>query len=61
MDRFNLWVVYPQNQSSVVICYGDLGEMNDIAMSAFAGMVIDVHVLPDGAEPHSPATLPCEI
>jgi|LakMenEpi03Aug12_release.lakeMendotaPanAssembly.Ray.scaffolds.fasta_scaffold112335_5 hypothetical protein len=52
MERFNLWVTI--NEHSKVICWGEQSEMNDIALQA--GLPGDVHVLPDGHEPHEPQT-----
>lgn len=48
--RFNLWVTYPYGSS--VVCYGDQGTLNAIALTA--GIEGDVYVLPDGQEPGDP-------
>lgn len=48
--RFNLWVGHPGGRS--VICYGDQGTLNTIALTA--GIEGDVYVLPDGQEPGDP-------
>jgi len=49
MERFNLWLTIDQH--SKVLCFGPQCEMNDIALHCFAGMSVNVHVLPDGHEP----------
>jgi hypothetical protein len=49
MERFNLWLTIDQH--SKVLCFGPQCEMNDIALHCFAGMGVNVHVLPDGYEP----------
>jgi hypothetical protein len=49
MERFNLWLTIDQH--SKVLCFGPQCEMNDIALHCFAGMGVNVHVLPDGHEP----------
>lgn len=54
MTRFNLWVTHDDGHS--IICYGDQGTMNDIAL--LAGIEGDVYVLPDGREPGDPQLQP---
>lgn len=53
--RYNLWVT--DTTGSRVICYGEQGEMNDLA--TLAGIEGDVYVLPDTEEPNFPAFAPC--
>ena len=55
MERFNLWLTIDKH--SKVLCFGEQSEMNDIALQCFAGMSVNVHVLPDGHEPNEPLTL----
>ena len=47
--RYNLWVA--DQNSSRIICYGEQSDLNNLAISALAGLPISVHVLPDGEEP----------
>jgi hypothetical protein len=51
MQRYNLWVI--DTDGSKIICHGERGEMNDIAI--LAGIPGEVHVLPDTEEPNHPA------
>lgn len=54
MERYNLWVVFPDY--SKIICYGRQCEMNDLALTA--GLPGDVYVLPDGDEPNQEPNQP---
>jgi hypothetical protein len=56
MERFNLWLTIDKH--SKVLCFGEQSEMNSIALTCFAGMSVNVHVLPDGREPNEPLVLP---